>query len=80
MTLPDRPSSTPNRTVWVEIDETELDEVRSALEDRVDSLIVRLDRVRRLEDQSAAVSLSLSRINAVIDRLPTAAAMLRRYP
>lgn len=78
MTLPDRPSSTPNRTVWVEIDETELDEVRSALVRRSVFLSERIDEVDR--DESVEVSLALSRTRAVIDRLPTAAAMLRRYP
>lgn len=80
MSLPVRSRPGSSRTVWVEIDEEELDEVRAAFEARVESLLARLDRVRRLHDESAAVSLSISRINAVADRIPNAEAMTRRYP
>ena len=80
MSLPVRSRPGSSRTVWVEIDEEELDEVRAAFEARVESLLARLDRVRRLHDESVAVSLSISRINAVSDRIPNAEAMTRRYP
>lgn len=80
MSLPVRSRPGSSRTVWVEIDEDELVEVRAAFEDRVESLLARLDRVRRLADESESVALSISRINAVADRIPDAEAMTRRYP
>ena len=58
--LPTRSRPGSSRTVWVEIDVAELDEVE--------------------RDDSVEVSLALERTRAVLDRLPNAEAMLRRYP
>ena len=76
--LPERTRPGDSRTVWVEIDETELDEVRNALVLRTVVLGKRIDEVER--DESVEVSLSLSRTAAVLSRLPDADAMRRRYP
>ena len=76
--LPTRSRPGSSRTVWVEIDVAELDEVRGALVRRSAFLSERLDEVER--DDSVEVSLALERTRAVLDRLPNAEAMLRRYP
>jgi hypothetical protein len=74
--LPERARPGESRTVWVEVDVEELEEVRGALAGRIESLAKLLD----VTDPYGVFSNALERTRAVLDRLPNAAAMARRYP
>lgn len=78
--LPTRSRPGTSRTVWVEIDEAELDEVRKALSSRAGYCSHAADLVSADELESERL-LGLAKISrAVLARLPDAAAMRRRYP
>jgi hypothetical protein len=68
--------STPNRTVWVEIDETELVALRRALS-------IAEAHFEVVADESGLDPVTLDdlvRLRAVAARIPDAVAMRRRYP
>lgn len=78
--LPSRTRPGTSRTVWVEIDEAELDEVRKALSSRAGYCAHAAD-LADLDSGEAERLLGLAKISrAVLARLPDAVAMRRRYP
>lgn len=79
MTLPERSSSTPNRTVWVEIDEKELAEVRKAIVLRIAELDQYIKTTVVAIEQTCYIR-RRDRARAVLARIPTDAAMTRHYP
>lgn len=78
--LPSRTRPGTSRTVWVEIDEDELDEVRIALRVRIESLEGWREEWSHGGDAEEIASRQIGYARAVLARIPDAAAMRRRYP
>ena len=81
MSLPERTRPGDSRTVWVEIDVEELDEVRAALSSRAGYFAHLVYLAGPLDDDEVADANRREKIaRAVLARLPDDVAMRRRYP